>query len=323
MGQVAVFAARRITVWFALVVLTGFGCATRSVYDVPVQDTGVVVEDGTPSAVEDTSSTDRSPVVPVGQRPPVVVIVDDPHNFQLELLQVFSARLNRPYQIFNLSHRTPEAIRAKLETLAPVQAIAMGSQALALANDVAGVDVVHGGVLEPESTERGVDPLPPFNVQLDHWLTLSPRIERVGVIGSPAMQSRIEALQLACDARGVALERREVGSDKESLLAFRSMVPHIDGFVFLPDGSVLSPKVIEQMMGHGQRNEVQMLVYSPVMFDLGASLFVQPDPVEVASVLIDMLADPSIEPTVTGIRTKTRLVAPLTTAAVRAVADDG
>jgi hypothetical protein len=301
-----------------LAVLTGFGCATRSVYDVPVQDAGMVAADDTSSTISSKGAS-----IPVGQRPPVVVIVDDPHNLQLELLQVFSARLNRPYQIFNLSHRAPETVRVKLQALAPIQVIAMGSMAMEVADGIAGVEIVHSGVLDPASPESGVDPLPPFNLQLDHWLALSPRIERVGVIGGPRMHSRIEALQLACDTRGVALERREVESDKESLLAFRSMVPHIDGFVFLPDGSVLSPKVIEQMMGHGQRNEVQMLVYSPVMFALGATLLVEPDPVEVASALIDLLADPTTDPKVTGMRTRTQLVAPLATASLRVVADDG
>lgn len=247
--------------------------------------------------------------------PPVAVVIDDPHNAYLEVLQVFSAELGRPYQIFNLAHRSPDSVRRKLEALAPIQAVAVGSRALAVAASVSGVEVVHSGVLTPRRSGPGVDALPPFAAQLDHWLALSPHVERIGVIGSPAVGARIDALAAACAERGLALERREVGSDKETLLAFRAMVPRIDGFVFLPDRDVLSPKVIEQVVKHGRRNDVQMLVYSPVMYELGASLLVQPDPVRVAAALIDLLVDPTADATVSEMRVRSRLHPPVSAVA--------
>ena len=98
---------------------------------------------------------------------------------------------------------------------------------------------------------------------------------------------------------GIQLEQRTVSSDTEMLLAFRAMVPHIDGFVFLPDETILSPKVIQQVLNHGRRNGVQILVYSPVMFNLGASLYLQPDPVRVADALVTLVNDPDTRPQVT------------------------
>jgi hypothetical protein len=148
-----------------------------------------------------------------------------------------------------------------------------------------------------------------------------PQLKRIGVIGSGATRDRIDALSKACAERGLTLEHRQVGSDKEMLLAFRGMVPHIDGFVFLPDGEVLSPKVIEQVIKHGHRNDVQMLVYSPVMYQLGASLMVQPDPAMVAARLIDLLADPKADPTVRRMRVQSTLQPPVAVATAAATRD--
>jgi len=307
MGRIAGCAAWKRLVVLALVALTGSGCATSfpvvppdEIPTAPVDVTSTVV---TPPPAEMRDRTDR---VPIEDRAPVAVILDDPHYTYLELLQVFSAQLGRPYQVFNLAHRTPASVRTKLASLAPIQAIVVGSAALEVAGQVPGVEIFHAGVLDSAGTGPGVDALPPFDAQLDQWLAMAPRIERIGVIGSPAVRGRIDDLAEVCATRGVSLEQREVGSDKETLLAFRSMVPHIDGFVFLPDDRVLSPTVIQQMMGHGQRNEVQMLVYSPVMFNLGGSLFVQPDPVMVATTLIELLSNPTAEATVRSMRTLTR-----------------
>ncbi|MEM8765927.1 MAG: hypothetical protein AAGE43_00665 [Pseudomonadota bacterium] len=239
--------------------------------------------------------------------PPVVIVLNDSRNAQLEMLRVFSARLGRPYQILNIAHRGPEAVQARLEKLAPIETIALGPAAYSLAAKIPGLDVFYAGVLDPASTNQGVDALPPFDVQLDYWQHLSPDLKRIGVIGGPGMAGRMAALALRCAERGLTLDLRQVSSDKETLFAFRAMVPHIDGFVFLPDEEVLSPRVILQVMSHGQRNDVEILVYSPVMYKLGGSLFLQPDPVHVAEALIELLDDPKQRPQVHGMRSRTRL----------------
>jgi hypothetical protein len=65
-------------------------------------------------------------------------------------------------------------------------------------------------------------------------------------------------------------------------------------------------------MGHGKRNAVRILVYSPVMFNLGANLYLQTDPVAVATELIDLLNASAGSPSgidrrvVTSMRTRVR-----------------
>jgi hypothetical protein len=242
---------------------------------------------------------------------PVAVVLHDSGFRQLETLQVFSARLGRPYQIFNLAHRDPDAVVRSLESVAPIKVIALGPAAYDLTRTVPGLDVFYAGVLNPGRTTQGVDALPPFAVQLDYWQARTSGLDRLGVIGGSGMTRRMQALAGAAAEREIQLERRTVSSDTEMLLAFRSMVPHIDGFVLLPDETILSPRVIRQVLSHGRRNGVQILVYSPVMFNLGASLFLQPDPVRVADALVTLVNNPDTRPQVTAMRSRSRLAGQL------------
>ncbi len=287
----------------AVLALIGFGCAAVPPgVSEPLENPA---ETEPLSSVPSIRSADNS--VPFETRKPLVVVLNDPGNQHLDVLQVFSARLGRPYQIFNLADRSREAVAAALAALAPIDTVVLGPAAYSAAGTIPGVDVFYAGVLDPGRTSQGVDALPPFGVQLDYWQGQVPGMRRLGVIGSPAMTARVDALAEACVERGIKLERRQVNSDTETLLGFRAMVPHIDGFVFLPDESVLSPRVIREVMSHGRQNDVQMLVYSPLMFNLGASIFVQPDPVQVALALIELLENPGSRPRVAGMRTKSRL----------------
>ena len=80
------------------------------------------------------------------------------------------------------------------------------------------------------------------------------------------------------------------------------------------------------MIRHGQRNQVQMLVYSPLMFNLGADLFLQADPVEVAVELVRLIHEPQHRPRVASMRSESRLEPPaklITAAADSPVAGDG
>lgn len=237
----------------------------------------------------------------------MVVVMNDPRGRELEMLQVFSARLKRPYRIFNLAHRTPESVTAYLTREAPLDVIALGPSALAVAGGIPGLRVVHAAVFAPAADTVGVDALPPFDVQLEYWRQLNPGLRRLGVIGSERVASRMADLAAVCGETGITLEQRTVGSDQEMLMAFRSLVPRIDGFVLLPDESVLSPGVIQQIIAHGRRNNVQMLVYSPVMFNLGATLYIQPDPVSVAQSVIALLKQGGSAATVREIRVRNRL----------------
>lgn len=283
--------------------LAGFGCASLEPV-APGTEQESTVDAPIPGEPADSASETQQQAK---ASRPLVVLLNDPVNRHLEILQVFSARLGRPYQIFNLADRSPQSVAARLASLAPIETVVIGSAAYELASTVPGLDVFHAGVLNPSRMDQGVDALPPFSVQLDYWLSQTPELDRLGVIGGPGLAGRMEELAQACAERGITLERRQVTSDAEMLLDFRSMVPRIDGFVFLPDETILSPRIIQQVISHGRQNGVQMLVYSPVMFNLGASLYVRPDPVMVARALMELLENPGAHPRVAQMQTRNRL----------------
>lgn len=262
------------------------------------------------------SSATDAPTRPIPAGAPLAIVLNDPGLRQLEMLRVFSARLGRPYEIYNIAHRDPARVVQSLKALAPIEVIALGPAAFDLTRTVAGLDVFYAGVLDPGLTTQGVDALPPFPVQLDYWREQNVSLKRLGVIGGVGMTDRLAALAKAAAERNITVEQRTVSSGTEVMLAFRALVPHIDGFVFLPDETVLSPRVIQQVMKHGRRNHVQILVYSPVMFNLGASLFLQPDPVGVADALVQMVQNPELRPEVTRMRSRSRLAEKLELTAV-------
>jgi hypothetical protein len=297
-----------------LLVLLAGGCVTTPVERISsVPDQAAEAAAGAENSDQSANVESESPASdPAGvSGTPVAVVLSDPDLRQLEMLQVFSARLGRPYQIFNIAHRDPDSVLRTLKDRSPLDVIALGPAAYDLTRTVPGLDVFYAGVLDPGRTTQGVDALPPFAMQLDFWKGQAPGLERLGVIGGSGMAGRMAALAEAAAERELSLEQRTVSSDTELLLAFRAMVPHIDGFVFLPDETVLSPRVIQQVMNHGRRNDVQILVYSPVMFNLGASLFLQPDPIRVADALVTLMHDPQAEPEVTGMRSRSRLAGQL------------
>lgn len=221
--------------------------------------------------------------------PSLAIIVDAEYADFRSQSYVFAARLARPYRLYEMSRRSTTSLFDDLQRQQPDSVIALGASALKLAARLKGADVVYAGVLNPDGVHRGVQALPPFAMQLDHWRSIAPGLHRIGVIGSRVSRQRIEEIASACEAAGVQLDHREVSSDREMLLAFRSMLPHIDGFVLLPDPEILSPEVIRRTINHGVVNDLQILVYSPFMYELGASLFVETEPVDVALQVIALL----------------------------------
>jgi ABC-type uncharacterized transport system substrate-binding protein len=172
--------------------------------------------------------------------------------------------------------------------------VAIGRAALDALAEVPNLDVVYAQIfVAPQDRYRGVAAVPPFAMQLEYWKSRSPGLKRIGVIGSVNMRPVIDALQAAAEAENIAIIRREVTSDKEALFEFRRMTPDIDGFVFLPDDSVLSPDVIRRAMQHGARNAKQILTYSPAIFRLGAYIYVASAQTDVAAQIVAMLDHPA------------------------------
>ena len=222
---------------------------------------------------------------------PVAVVVSRRLSSFRELTDSLAARMVRPYQIFQVEDSSTDSLLKELREMKPASVVAIGRPALEIANRLTGADVIYAQVFNPPAGNRGVAPIPPFDMQLSYWQEIASPMESIGVLGSADMRDVIDALQNAAAQKRVQIIRREVASDKEALQAFRAMVPYIDGFVFLPDEAVLNPNIIRRIIVHGSRNDVQILAYSPFMFDLGAHLYISAEQNDVADQVIALLEE--------------------------------
>ena len=102
----------------------------------------------------------------------------------------------------------------------------------------------------------------------------------------------MQALADAGTALGLEMTTRQVSSDKEVLFEFRRLVPALDGFIFLPDDSVLSPGVIQEIISHGRSNGIQFLAYNQLLQTLGAQYLVTQDAEDVAAGLVQLINNP-------------------------------
>jgi hypothetical protein len=269
----------------------------------PMPEAAPVVEPPPPLVAEVISpAPPPKPVVlppPVAPRvappkPPIAIVVSSDLPTFRQVEDALVARLDRPYHVYRLDSNSTTDVREALKRQPVKSAVAIGRAALDVLEGVPKLDVVYAQVfVAPPDHFRGVAAVPPFGMQLEYWKSLSPGLRRIGVIGSANMRSIVDSLQTAAEAHGIKLVRREVTSDKEALVEFRRMTPDIDGFVFLPDDSVLSPDVIRRAMQHGARNDKQILTYSPAIFRLGAYLYVASAQADVAAQIIAMLDDPN------------------------------
>ena len=260
----------------------------------PAPEAPAVLPDFLPKPAPPVVHADPVPVPVVPRPAPIAVVVSsDLPTFRL-VEEALVTQLKRPYKIYRLDTSSPIDVREALTRKPVKEVVAIGRDALEALDGLPDIDVIYAQIfVAPPDRYRGVAAVPPFEMQLEYWKSLAPNLKRVGVIASAKMRPIMDALQAAAEAEDIQLIRREVTSDKEALFEFRRMTPDVDGFVFLPDDTVLSPDVIRRALEHGARNAKEILTYSPAIFRLGASLYVASAHTDVAAQIIAMLDNPS------------------------------
>jgi ABC-type uncharacterized transport system substrate-binding protein len=188
--------------------------------------------------------------------------------------------------------------------------IAVGLPAAQFTRRLAGKRVVfcqvfnydEAGLLTPGV--RGVSALPPLAEPFRLWKAIDPRLERIGVITGPRLGGVVAEARSAARAAGLELVHVEVNSDKETLYAFRRLLPRIQGLWLVPDNRVLSAGVIRDVLAQAVREGRQVLGFRHELLALGALLSAESNPADVANrVLVRVRARPSgtesLEPAVT------------------------
>jgi len=201
-----------------------------------------------------------------------------------------------PLSIHNLDSNPVNALRIRAAAAEADRLIAVGLFAATVARQIEGKPLVFCQVFNYQDYElisassKGVNMLPPFDLQLDAWLELAPDLERIGIILGPDQEPLIEEIRAAVQARQVELVVRTVESDKEALYNFKRMTQDIQGLWLLPDNRVLSPEVVREIMSYSARHRTQVVVFGANLLDLGALMSVTTDPGDIADRVLERIA---------------------------------
>jgi len=136
---------------------------------------------------------------------------------------------------------------------------------------------------------KGVNMLPPFDMQLRHWTELDPGLRSVGIIAGPNQDDLIEEARAAAEQHDIDLAVRIVSSDKEALYTFRLLMPDIQGLWLLPDNRILSPEVVREIMANSARHRKQVVVFGENLLGVGGLMSVTSDPGDVAEQVLARL----------------------------------
>jgi ABC-type uncharacterized transport system substrate-binding protein len=223
----------------------------------------------------------------------VAIVLSSNAPAYLSVANALTERLDRDSLRYSLDNADAAVIREIIQREEHRKVIAIGHAAARAVQAIGPERVIYCQVFYDADLQRrgfrGVAAVPTFAMQLGHWMHLEPDLQRIGVVVGANSRQLVEQLKASAEGYGLELHHEEVTSDKQALFVYQRLIPDIDGFVFLPDTTILSPSVIRRMMRYGVKHDTSMLVYSPMMFELGGSILVTPEPTDVAEQILALL----------------------------------
>jgi ABC-type uncharacterized transport system substrate-binding protein len=212
---------------------------------------------------------------------------------QREIEKRYSHRIENYYLGGNEAANS--AVQKKIQSSDIPLVVSIGLPAARVARGLSGKRVVFCQVFNYEDTDlvtswmKGVAATPPVNEQFRVWKQLSPRLKRVGVITGNSLRGLMEEAQAAARENGLELVHVEVRSDKETLYAYKQLVPKIQGLWLVPDNRVLSREVIRDLMAHSVRAGKQVAVFSHQLLALGGLVSAESANADIAEQVLERL----------------------------------
>ena len=203
------------------------------------------------------------------------------------------------YSIYDMSDKSepPVTVFRRINDSDSRAVVAIGLRAAQSAMAMSQVPVVfcqvfnfHDHQLLTE-TSRGIAALPPLDQQMAAWKSIDPTLHRVGAIIGNGHDDLIAEAKLAAEKHGVELYVRIAKSDQETQYIFERMVREIDGFWLFPDNRILSPRVLEQILGDAKRHRVRVSVFSESMLAMDASISASTVESDIANTILGVLRE--------------------------------
>ncbi len=260
---------------------------TPIVFDAEPAPTSVTATEPLPVVEKKVDSALPTPALE-----PVTLIVSSDTPAYRAVVEAFTRSWAMPIRTVWLDQEPDvDKLIHELEASPPQAVVAIGEPARA-SLDASGLPIIHAQSFKDNVSTRGVDSMPEPAAQLRAWKASEPAIRRIGIITGALFAGQMQALAAAGTALGLEMTTQQVSSDKETLFEFRRLVPQLDGFILLPDDSVLSPAVIQEIFSHGRSNGIQFLAYNQLLRTLGAQYLVTEDAQDVAEGLVQLIKDP-------------------------------
>jgi ABC-type uncharacterized transport system substrate-binding protein len=212
---------------------------------------------------------------------------------QREIEKRYSHRIENHYLGGNETANS--AVQKKIQSSDIPLVVSIGLPAARVARELSGKHVVFCQVFNYEDTDlvtswmKGVAATPPVDEQFRVWKQLSPRLKKVGVITGKNLRGLMEEAQAAARENGLELIHVEVRSDKETLYAYKELVPKIQGLWLVPDNRVLSREVIRDVIAHSVRAGKQVAVFSHQLLALGGLVSSESGYADIAEQVLERL----------------------------------
>src|SRR5690606_5465593 len=162
-----------------------------------------------------------------------------------------------------------------------------GSEATAFARALA-VPLVfcqvfdHHELLQAKRPVWGVAAMPPIRLQLAAWRTLDPSLERVAMIVGASHASFAETAVAAGQELGLVVSFEVAASDRETSYLFKRVAPQVDGVWLPPDGRILSPAVLRELLDYAAGHGVGVAVGNDGLLGWGALFSATATPADIA-----------------------------------------
>lgn len=274
------------------------GCATQPV---PTQRT---VETSPPPTVE------QQPTIPVVKPPADPVVVEPALPTAPPAISVVLASRSPAFDdvakaldahfddmtVYNLADKSLPPIRAfRLINDSPTEVVvAIGLRAARSATAMSAVPVVFSQVFNYQDhallsdKSRGIAAFAPMDAQLAAWKEAEPELASIGLIVGPGHDELLQEAELAAERHNVTLITSIATSDQAALYDFKRMIRNIDGFWLLPDNRILSARVLTEIVDRAESRGVSVLVPSPGMLAMGASISVSTVASDIAARIHDV-----------------------------------
>lgn len=147
----------------------------------------------------------------------------------------------------------------------------------------------------------GVRMTPSLSAQLSAWKTICRPVGRLGMITGRGLEAFVAEASQTAKELDIDLVHETVDSDKEFLYVFKRLASEIDGLWLVPDGRILSHRVIREVMSYSVKHKIQVLAFHPHLLPLGALLSATCLPADIAAQVVTTIERDHLRTSPTGV----------------------